>query len=160
MTGFSYTCPNCSRSGSNSELSCFNCRGQIVIEERSNQKYLTCNNCGIDQLPSCPSCHASITWKKISESGSVIGGIIGVVVLFFIIKSCSSGTSSKPEVEPYVPPAVNEAPPVNDAPPVRWTVPEEDQAPVVVNPQPADVSPQPAQEPGSSEQQWVVPKEE
>lgn len=169
MSGFTYTCPNCSRSGSNSELRCYNCRGQIVIEERNNRKHLTCDNCGLDQLPSCPSCNATITWKKISESGSVIGGIIGIVILLAIFKSCSDGNSSKPAEETYVPPPVNEAPQVNEPPPSpRWTVPDEDQTPAVVPSPPARVSPPPevsvsttpAQEQTSSDQQWIVPKED
>ncbi len=163
MSGFTYTCPSCSRSGSNTELRCYNCRGQIVIEERNNRKHLTCDNCGIDQLPSCPACNATITWKKISESGSILGGIIGIGILLFIFKSCSDGNSSKPADEPYVPPPVNEAPPSP-----RWIVPDEDQAPTVVPSPPVRVSPPsevsvsttPAQEPASSDQQWIVPKED
>lgn len=167
MTGFNYTCPKCSRKGSNSDLGCYNCDHRVVIEARNSHSVLTCSNCGLDQLPTCPSCGSVITWKKIEEHSSIVGVIIVIVIAVFLMKNCGGDKPNNQTNQNDQPPAVVDNPPninnpeVNNPPepaPHSWTVPPE------VQPTPnqhTTEEPTPAaQDQQPTESQWTVPKEE
>ena len=172
MTGFNYTCPKCSRKGSNSDLGCYNCDHRVVIGARNGGSVLTCSNCGLDQLPTCPSCGSVITWKKIEEHSieehsSIVGVIIVIVVAVFLMKNCGGDKPNNQTNQNDQPPAVVDNPlninnpELNNNPepaPHSWTVPAE------VQPTPnqhINQEPTPAaQDQQPTESQWTVPKEE